>query len=93
MTKKLTVLMSVYNGEPYLEAAIKSILSQTFLEFDFLIQTVLNQGQLTEGQISYIPKTCFLSLKSCKQDTLFFEVLLDFIDKNFVANRALSKGT
>ena len=37
MTKKLTVLMSVYNGEPYLEVAIKSILSQTFIKFDFLI--------------------------------------------------------
>ena len=35
--KPLTVLMSVYNGEAYLAAAIESILRQTFTDFDFLI--------------------------------------------------------
>ena len=29
--------MSVYNGEPYLNAAIESILNQTFTDFEFLI--------------------------------------------------------
>lgn len=33
----ITVLMSVYNGRPYLEEAIKSIVNQTFSEFEFLI--------------------------------------------------------
>ena len=37
MVKSLTVLMSVYNGEIYLEEAIESILHQTFTDFDFLI--------------------------------------------------------
>lgn len=37
MAKSLTVLMSIYNGGLYLEAAIESILTQTFTEFDFLI--------------------------------------------------------
>lgn len=37
MVKSLTVLMSVYNGARYLEIAIKSILEQTFRDFDFLI--------------------------------------------------------
>ncbi|MGK7897388.1 MAG: glycosyltransferase [Xenococcus sp. (in: cyanobacteria)] len=37
MAKYLTVLMSVYNGELYLEAAIESILRQTFNDFNFLI--------------------------------------------------------
>ncbi|WP_103030328.1 glycosyltransferase [Salinibacter altiplanensis] len=32
-----TVLMSVYNGLPYLDQAIESILGQTFSEFEFLI--------------------------------------------------------
>ena len=36
-SKLLTVLMSVYNGEFYLEEAIESILRQTFTNFDFLI--------------------------------------------------------
>lgn len=34
---KVTVLMSVYNGERYLRAAIGSILKQTFRDFEFLI--------------------------------------------------------
>lgn len=38
---KVTVLMSVYNGERYLSAAIDSILKQTFTDFEFLI---INDG-------------------------------------------------
>lgn len=34
---KITVLMSVYNGENYLKEAIDSILGQTFKDFEFLI--------------------------------------------------------
>jgi len=34
---KVTVLMSVYNGEKYLKEAIDSILTQTFTDFEFLI--------------------------------------------------------
>jgi len=34
---KVTVLMSVYNGERYLQKAIDSILGQTFNDFEFLI--------------------------------------------------------
>ena len=34
---KVTVLMSVYNGEKYLKEAIDSILNQTFKDFEFLI--------------------------------------------------------
>ena len=40
---ELTVLMAVYNAEPYVDAAIKSILSQTFADFEFLI---LNDGSI-----------------------------------------------
>ena len=38
---RLTVLMSVYNGEKYLREAVDSILSQTFRDFEFLI---INDG-------------------------------------------------
>lgn len=38
---KITVLMSVYNGERYLREAIDSILNQTFKYFEFLI---INDG-------------------------------------------------
>lgn len=34
---KITVLISVYNGEKYLREAIESILGQTFSDFEFLI--------------------------------------------------------
>ena len=42
---KVSVLMSVYNGERYLREAIDSILSQTFKDFEFLI---INDGS-TDG--------------------------------------------
>ncbi len=35
--QKVTVLMSIYNGEKYLSEAIDSILAQTFSDFEFLI--------------------------------------------------------
>lgn len=38
---KVTVLMSVYNGEKYLREAIESILNQTFTDFEFII---INDG-------------------------------------------------
>lgn len=38
---KVTVLMSVYNGEKYLRQAIDSILNQTFKDFEFFI---INDG-------------------------------------------------
>lgn len=37
MNPKVTVLMSVFNGERYLKEAIDSILNQTFTDFEFLI--------------------------------------------------------
>lgn len=37
MSPKVTVLMPVYNGAPYLKEAIESILSQTFKDFEFII--------------------------------------------------------
>lgn len=33
----ISVIMAVYNGERYLEEAVESILTQTFLDFEFLI--------------------------------------------------------
>lgn len=35
--RRITVLMSVFNGEAYLDAAIGSILGQSYRDFDFLI--------------------------------------------------------
>ncbi|XAG07680.1 glycosyltransferase [Vibrio metschnikovii] len=40
---KVSVVMSVYNGEKYLEEAIQSILDQTFTDFEFII---INDGSI-----------------------------------------------
>jgi glycosyltransferase involved in cell wall biosynthesis len=37
MNPKVTVLMSVYNGEKYLRQAVDSILHQTFTDFEFIV--------------------------------------------------------
>ena len=37
LNPKITVVMPVYNGEKYLDTAIKSILNQTFTNFEFVI--------------------------------------------------------
>jgi glycosyltransferase involved in cell wall biosynthesis len=36
-TPKLSVVMSVFNGEPYLRQAVDSVLNQTFRDFEFII--------------------------------------------------------
>ncbi len=40
-TPKISVLMTAYNSEPYIAAAIDSILNQTFSDFEFII---INDG-------------------------------------------------
>jgi len=40
---KISVVMSVYNGEKYLRGAIESILNQTFKDFEFII---INDGSI-----------------------------------------------
>jgi glycosyltransferase involved in cell wall biosynthesis len=41
MSPKVSVIMSVYNGEKYLREAVDSILTQTFTDFEFII---INDG-------------------------------------------------
>ena len=47
---RISVIMSVYNGEKYLREAIESILNQTFTDFEFLI---VNDGS-TDGSLEII---------------------------------------
>ncbi len=47
---KVSVVMSVYNGETYLSRAIKSVLEQTFRDFEFII---INDGS-TDGSLKII---------------------------------------
>jgi len=43
---KISVVMSVYNGEKYLTQAIESILGQTYTDFEFII---INDGSTDKG--------------------------------------------
>ena len=47
---KISVIMSVYNGEKYLREAIESILNQTFTDFEFMI---VNDGS-TDNSLKII---------------------------------------
>jgi glycosyltransferase involved in cell wall biosynthesis len=47
MTPRVSVLMPVYNGEAYLVEAVRSILSQTFSDFEFVI---VNDGSTDRTQ-------------------------------------------
>ena len=49
---KLSVILPVYNGLPYLEEAIKSVLHQSFRNFELL---VINDGS-TDGSMALIEK-------------------------------------
>ena len=47
MQLKITILMSVYNGEKYLREAMESILNQSFKDFEFLI---INDGSTDKSE-------------------------------------------
>ena len=48
---KVSVVMSVYNGEKYLGEAIESILNQSFTDYEFII---VNDGS-TDNSLKIIP--------------------------------------
>lgn len=50
MDPKVSVLMTVYNGMPYLPAAVDSVLRQSFQDFEFII---VNDGS-TDGTAEYL---------------------------------------
>jgi len=74
---KISVVMSVYNGEKYLEESIKSVLNQTFKNFEFII---INDGS-TDGTDNILEKFR-------KQDTRIKMIR----QKNVGLTKSLNKG-
>lgn len=58
---KVTVLMSVYNGEKYLKEAIESILNQSFSDFEFLIFNDCSTDSTREIILSFNDSRIFLT--------------------------------
>jgi glycosyltransferase involved in cell wall biosynthesis len=52
-TPKVTILMSVYNGEKYLKEAIDSMLNQSFSDFEFLVFNDCSTDSSREIILSY----------------------------------------
>ncbi len=73
---KVTVLMSIYNGEKYLHQAINSILNQTFKDFEFLI---INDGS-TDGTAEIL------------QSYNDFRIRIINNEKNIGLTKSLNKG-
>ncbi len=76
MTPKVSVVMSVYNGEKYLRHAVDSILSQTFADFEFII---IDDGSSDSG-----PEI----IKSYQDPRIHFSRN----EKNIGVTRTLNKG-
>ena len=72
----VTVLMAVRNGEPYLQAAVESILNQTYRDFEFLIVDDLSTDNTREIIRSYDDK----------------RIRLLSLDKNIGQTAALNRG-
>jgi len=53
MNVKVSVLMSVFNGEEFLEESIESILNQTFVDFEFIIVNEFGSNSQATEIINY----------------------------------------
>jgi glycosyltransferase involved in cell wall biosynthesis len=82
---KLTVLMSVYNGMPYIRDAVRSILEQNFHDYVFLI---INDGS-TDGTENYLDTLDDSRLRVIHQRNLglgaALNVGLSLIETEFIA--------
>ena len=60
MTSSVTVLMSCYNAERWLDEAVNSVLTQTHDNFEFI---VIDDGS-TDDSLQIIPSDCHGGLRS-----------------------------
>jgi len=82
---KLSVLMSVYNGMPYLPDAVQSILAQSYKDFDFVI---IDDGS-SDGSFDYLKSLDDERIRLFHQENQGLGAALNFglekIDTEFVA--------
>jgi glycosyltransferase involved in cell wall biosynthesis len=83
---KITVLMSVYNGEKHLKESIDSILNQTFEDFEFLIITDPSTDKSIEIIKSYTDKRIKLVQNEQKQGLVnSLNIGLDIANGKYIA--------
>ncbi|MFW9928941.1 MAG: glycosyltransferase [Candidatus Thorarchaeota archaeon] len=78
MSKLLTIFMNVYNGMPFLEGAVNSILNQKYKEFDFWI---INDGS-TDDSLEYLNSLNDKRLKIFTQKNIGLSNSLNMYIKN-----------
>ena len=73
MNSKISVVMSVYNGDKYLKESIQSILNQTFKEFELII---INDGSIDKSEdiIKEFSDNRIIYLKNKKNKGLIYSL-------------------
>ena len=83
---RVTVLMAVYNGTPYLSAAIDSILAQTYTDFNFLIVDDASTDNTRDIVRSYKDQRIQLHcLESNVGQTAALDIGLRYADTEWIA--------
>lgn len=86
MSSRLTVVIPVFNGMPFLKEAVESILFQTYRDFDLL---VINDGSTDSSVIEYLKSVSDsrLKIKNQKNQGLCYSLnnAISQIDSDFIA--------
>ena len=86
--KSLSVLMPVYNAEPYLDESIQSILNQTYSDFEFLILDDASTDNSLQKIQSYAKKDSRIQIIVNKEnvgESCSRNILLKTTQKPFIA--------
>jgi glycosyltransferase involved in cell wall biosynthesis len=76
MPKKISVIMTVYNGESFIEKSVHSILNQTFSDFEYLIVddgSTDNSLRILQGIAD--PRVCIIKQKNQGQTSALIKAI------------------
>lgn len=83
---RITVLMAVYNGMPYLPKAIESILDQTYADFEFLIVNDCSTDETRDVVLGYgDPRIRLIDNEQNLKQTRSLNKGLEYVSSEFVA--------